>query len=178
MRLIWLGEERGQGAPRGPGGPPYFGVTFGEVSDIGDGILRPIGNRPLASGCSADDWQAGCQPVANLPQDAILPHSRRACVCHTPSLNRGCCVTRTSCYTECVLKNVTITLTEEVAKWARKQAAEENTSVSKLVGRMLEEKMRQTDEYWAAFERLKRIKPVPGFDASKRMTREQAHERR
>jgi hypothetical protein len=77
-----------------------------------------------------------------------------------------------------VLKNVTITLTEEVAKWARKQAAEENTSVSKLVGRMLEEKMRQTDEYWAAYERLKRIKPIPGFDASKRMTREQAHERR
>jgi hypothetical protein len=77
-----------------------------------------------------------------------------------------------------VLKNVTITLTEEVAKWARTQAAEANTSVSKLVGRMLEEKMRQTDEYWAAFERLKRIKPIPGFDASKRMTREQAHERR
>jgi hypothetical protein len=77
-----------------------------------------------------------------------------------------------------VLKNVTITITEDVAKWARKQAAEENTSVSRLVGRMLEEKMRQTDEYWAAYERLKRIKPIPGFDASKRMTREQAHERR
>jgi len=77
-----------------------------------------------------------------------------------------------------VLRNVTITVSEEVAKWARKQAAEKNTSVSKLVGRMLEEKMRQTDEYWAAYERLKRIKPIPGFDASKRMTREEAHERR
>lgn len=73
---------------------------------------------------------------------------------------------------------MTITVSEEVAKWARKQAAEKNTSVSKLVGRMLEEKMRQTDEYWAAYERLKRIKPIPGFDASKRMTREEAHERR
>ena len=39
MRLIWLGEERGQGAPRGPGGPPYFGVTLGEGSDIEDAIL-------------------------------------------------------------------------------------------------------------------------------------------
>ena len=77
-----------------------------------------------------------------------------------------------------MLRNVTITVSEEVAKWARKQAAEKNTSVSKLVGRMLEEKMRQTDEYWAAYERLKRIKPIPGFDASKRMTREEAHERR
>jgi len=73
------------------------------------------------------------------------------------------------------MKKVTITLTEEVVEWARKRAAEENTSVSKLVGRMLEEKMRRPDEYWAAYERLKRIKPVPGFDASKRMTREQAH---
>jgi hypothetical protein len=75
-------------------------------------------------------------------------------------------------------RNVTITVTEEAAKWARKKAAEENTSVSKLVDQMLEEKMRQTGEYWAAYERLKRIKPLPGFDASKPMTREQAHERR
>jgi len=32
------------------------------------------------------------------------------------------------------MKKVTITLTEEVAKWARTKAAEENTSVSKPVG--------------------------------------------
>src|ERR1035437_8212771 len=43
--------------------------------------------------------------------------------------------TRTSCYTEFVLKNVTITVEEDALRWARKQAAEENTSVSKLVGR-------------------------------------------
>jgi hypothetical protein len=52
-----------------------------------------------------------------------------------------------------VLKNVTITVEEDALRWARKQAAEKNTSVSKLVGRMLEDKMRQTDEYWAAYER-------------------------
>jgi hypothetical protein len=77
-----------------------------------------------------------------------------------------------------VLKNITITVSEEAALWARRKAADENTSVSKLVGRMLENQMRQTDEYWAAYERLKRIKPIPGFDASKRLTREQIHERR
>jgi len=37
-----------------------------------DGILRPIGNRPLASGRSADDWQAGCQPAAGCHP---APHS-------------------------------------------------------------------------------------------------------
>jgi hypothetical protein len=86
-------------------------------------------------------------------------------------------ITRSLCYTEFVLKNVTITVSEEAARWARKKAAEENTSVSKLVGRMLEDQMRCTDEYWRAYERLKRIKPIPGL-AAHRLTREEAHERR
>jgi hypothetical protein len=77
-----------------------------------------------------------------------------------------------------VLKNITITVSEEAARWARRKAADENTSVSKLVGRMLEDKMRQTDEYWLAYERWKKIKPIPGIDAAHRMTREEAHERR
>ena len=86
-------------------------------------------------------------------------------------------ITRTSWYTSFVLKNVTITMDEEALRWARKKAAEENTSVSKLVGRMLEDKMRQTDEYWAAYEKWKRIKPIPGL-ATNRLTREEANERR
>jgi len=77
-----------------------------------------------------------------------------------------------------VLRNITITVSEEAARWARKKAADEDTSVSKLVGRMLEDQMRKTDEYWAAFERWKKIKPIPGIDAAHRMTREEAHERR
>ena len=75
-----------------------------------------------------------------------------------------------------MLKNVTITVEEDALRWARKQAAEENTSVSKLVGRMLEDKMRLTDEYWAAYERMKKIKPIPGL-AANRLTREEANER-
>ncbi len=85
---------------------------------------------------------------------------------------------RTSCYTNFVLRNITITVSEETARWARLKAAEENTSVSKLVGRMLEDQMRQSDQYRRAYERVKRIKPVPGFDASKRLNRVQVHERR
>jgi hypothetical protein len=76
-----------------------------------------------------------------------------------------------------VLKNVTITVEEDALRWARKEAAEKNTSVSKLVGKMLEDKMRQTDEYWAAYERMKRIKPIPGL-AANRLSREEANERR
>ena len=73
---------------------------------------------------------------------------------------------------------MTITVSEEAARWARLKAAEEDTSVSKLVGRMLEDQMRRGDEYWLAYERVRRMKPIPGIDASKRMTREEAHERR
>ncbi len=46
-----------------------------------------------------------------------------------------------------MLKHVTITLTDEVFRWAKLKAAGENTSLSRLVGRMLEEQMRMTDEY-------------------------------
>jgi hypothetical protein len=87
-------------------------------------------------------------------------------------------LTLISCYTDFVLKNITITVSEEAARWARRKAAEEETSVSKLVGRMLEEQMRHGDDYWRAYEKWKRIKPIAGFDAANRMTREEAHERR
>ena len=73
---------------------------------------------------------------------------------------------------------MTITVSEEAARWARRKAADENTSVSKLVGRMLEEQMRRTDDYWQAYEKWKKIKPIKGFDASKRLTRDEIYERR
>jgi hypothetical protein len=73
---------------------------------------------------------------------------------------------------------MTITVSEEAARWARRKAADENTSVSKLVGRMLEEQMRRTDDYWQAYEKLKKIKPIKGLDASKRLTRDELYERR
>lgn len=51
------------------------------------------------------------------------------------------------------MKNVTITLEEEVARWAKVFAAKRNTSVSKLLGEILKEKMAQEDEYEAAMNR-------------------------
>ena len=76
-----------------------------------------------------------------------------------------------------MLKNITITVSEEAARWARRKAAEENTSVSKLVGKMLEDQMRQTDAYWKAYEDWKKLKPIPGL-AADQLTREEANERR
>ncbi len=72
---------------------------------------------------------------------------------------------------------MTITVSEEVARWARKKAAEENTSVSRLVGAMIESQMRTSDEYWRAYRRWKRTPSVRGIDAAHRLTRAEAHER-
>ena len=45
------------------------------------------------------------------------------------------------------MKNVTITLDEEVARWARIRAAEGDTSLSRLVGELLREKMLDEGKY-------------------------------
>lgn len=45
------------------------------------------------------------------------------------------------------MKNVTVTMDDAVADWARMEAARRNTSVSRLVGEMLAEKMRHDDAY-------------------------------
>ena len=45
------------------------------------------------------------------------------------------------------MKNVTITVEESALEWARIEAAKRNTSVSRLVGEMLADKMRQEDAY-------------------------------
>lgn len=75
-----------------------------------------------------------------------------------------------------MLKNVTITLPEEVAYWARKKAAEENTSVARLIGKMLEAQMRQTDDYQEAYLLWQGLKPMD-LDPEHRLSREEAHAR-
>jgi hypothetical protein len=59
------------------------------------------------------------------------------------------------------MRNVTITMEEEVADWARMEAARRKTSVSRLVGELLAEKMRHDDAYERAMnEWLQRKAPL------------------
>jgi plasmid stability protein len=51
------------------------------------------------------------------------------------------------------MKNLTITVDEDVARWAKVFAARHDTSVSKIVGELLREKMRQEEGYRSAMER-------------------------
>jgi len=73
---------------------------------------------------------------------------------------------------------VTIRISDEAALWVRRKAAGENISVSRLIGAMIEQQMRLTDDYWRAFEHWKSNRPLAASGATQRMTREQAHERR
>ena len=50
------------------------------------------------------------------------------------------------------MKNVTITLDEEVARWARIRAAEKDTSLSRLVGELLREKMLDERDYQTSMQ--------------------------
>ena len=45
------------------------------------------------------------------------------------------------------MKNVTITVDDAALEWVRIEAAKRNTSVSRLVGEMLVEKMQREDAY-------------------------------
>ena len=92
----------------------------------------------------------------------------------------SCCRTRTSCYTDFVpsrtLRNVTVTLDEEVAQWARVEAARRDTSVSRLLGELLRERMSAEGGYERAMRRALGREP---FLRSKGryLTREEAHDR-
>ena len=76
------------------------------------------------------------------------------------------------------MKNVTITLDEEVARWARVKAAEQDTSVSRFLGEMLRQKMLNEQSYQSAMLRYLSRKPrrlsEPGTSYP---SREDVHER-
>lgn len=79
----------------------------------------------------------------------------------------------------CVMKNVTITLDEEVARWVRVYAAERDTSVSRLVGELLREEMLSKDNYETAMDRyLSRAPLVLKKKSARYPGREKLHDRR
>jgi len=76
------------------------------------------------------------------------------------------------------LRNVTITLDEEIARWARIEAAREATSVSNLIASMLRERMLGADDYEAARRRyLAQDARVHGKTGHAYPSRHELHER-
>ena len=76
------------------------------------------------------------------------------------------------------MRNVTITLDDETARWARIEAARQDTSVSKFVGAMLRERMHRQDEYERAKRSfLSRGPVVMSAPGDRYPTREEIYER-
>lgn len=76
------------------------------------------------------------------------------------------------------MKNVTITLDEETAAWARVHAARHNMSVSRMVGEMLQRSMREHTDYDQAMRRFLARKPAPlSREGESYPSREALHER-
>ena len=89
--------------------------------------------------------------------------------------------TRIPCYPVLVsppnrLRNVTVTLEEDVARWARIEAARQDTSVSRLLGALLKERMSAQNSYERAMRRALGRKPFLDSDG-RYLTREEAHDR-
>jgi len=74
------------------------------------------------------------------------------------------------------LRNITVTLEEHVARWARLEAARRETSVSRLLGEILKEKMLAKDEYQRAMRRALGRQPFLKTDG-RYLSREEVHER-
>jgi hypothetical protein len=74
------------------------------------------------------------------------------------------------------LKNVTVTLEKDVAQWARLEAARKDTSVSRLLGEILKQRMLEEAGYDSAMRRALSRKPFLKGDG-RYMSREEAHER-
>jgi len=74
------------------------------------------------------------------------------------------------------LRNVTVTLEEKVAQWARIEAARQDTSVSRLLAAILKERMREKDNYEHAMREALARKPFLKTDG-RYLSREEVHDR-
>ena len=74
------------------------------------------------------------------------------------------------------MKNVTVTMDDAVADWARMEAARRNTSVSRLLGEILADKMRRDDAYERAMREALEFKSF-GASQGRYLTRDEIHDR-
>jgi hypothetical protein len=76
------------------------------------------------------------------------------------------------------MKNVTITLDEKTAAWLRIYAAKYGMSVSRFVGEVLQERMREARDYNEAMRSFLAQQPFKfDFVGGRHPTREELHDR-
>ena len=75
------------------------------------------------------------------------------------------------------MRNVTITLDEETARWARVEAARRDMSVSRLISEFLHERMRAQETYQDAMQRYLARTPAMLKTTGQYPSREELHDR-
>ncbi len=76
------------------------------------------------------------------------------------------------------MKNVTITLDEATALLARREAARQNVSLSRYVGDLLRDRLRQSRRYELSMRRYLALEPVRlGRGDEPYLSREASHDR-
>jgi hypothetical protein len=76
------------------------------------------------------------------------------------------------------MKNITISLDEKMADWLRVNAAKRGLSVSRFVGDLVHERMREARDYNEAMRQFFAEKPFFfGWADGRRPTREEIHDR-
>ena len=75
------------------------------------------------------------------------------------------------------MKNVTITLEEAVARWARVAAAEKEMSLSRFVGELVREEMARRSDYEQAMREYLEMRPSGGSRGRKLPGRDEVHDR-
>ena len=76
------------------------------------------------------------------------------------------------------MKNITVTLDEAMALWLREHAAKSGVSVSRFLGDLVHERMRERREYDEAMRRFLSQKPFHfGWADGRRPTRDEINDR-
>ena len=76
------------------------------------------------------------------------------------------------------MKNITVTLDEKMAAWLRQNAAQRGVSVSRFLGDLVHERMREVRDYNEAMRRFFAHKPFHfGWADGRRPTREEINDR-
>ena len=76
------------------------------------------------------------------------------------------------------MKNITITLPEDLARWVRIRAAENERSVSRWLADLLEGMRRRDDEYAIAMRQFLAVEPrAMEWSDGRKPSREELHER-
>ena len=75
------------------------------------------------------------------------------------------------------MKNVTVSMDEEMARWIRVQAAQEQLSVSRFLAQLVRERMADGRAYEGAKRRSLSLRPVNLKQDGAYPTREEIHDR-